>query len=161
MRAGAVFSSLMWLCNEQILEPPSPHEKWNFFFSFVHNLFFLHVYFNVPSVLSVPTSRKTLFAVLPTTNYQILTHMGSNVRCNLWTHLLFQTSTNSQNCASRVLLLFLASESRCGARLPCSLPRSHAAVLGILLIDYHISALIYGWGRHLCATPPPSSASLL
>ena len=46
--------------------------------------------------------------------------MGSNDRCNLRTNLLFQTSSNSQNCASRVSLLllslFLALESRCGTR---------------------------------------------
>lgn len=43
-----------------------------------------------------------------------------NDRCNLRTNLLFQTSADSQNCTSRVPLLFLAlflsSESRCGAR---------------------------------------------
>ena len=44
----------------------------------------------------------------------------SNNCCNLRTNLLFQKSTNTQNCTRRVPLLFLdlflSSKSRCGAR---------------------------------------------
>ena len=54
----------------------------------------------------------------PTINYQVLTRVGWNDRCNLRTNLLFPT--NSQNYTSRVpflfLVLFLTWESRCGAR---------------------------------------------
>ena len=103
---------------------------------------FLHVYFNVLSVLSVPTSRNTdVLPRFPTINYQILTHMGSNNHWYLRTNLLFQTHANSQNCARRVLFLFLASESRYSAR--------------------HSTYRIYiqcGWGRHLCATSPSPTA---
>ena len=67
-------------------------------------------------VLSEPTSRNTfILSCFFTINYQILTRIGQNDRCNLRTNLLFQTSAKSQNCTSRVSLLFLASESRCGA----------------------------------------------
>lgn len=76
-----------------------------------------------------------------------------NDRCNLRTNLLFQTSADSQNCTSRVPLLFLAlflsSESRCGARNS----------------TYRISNVIislYGWGCHIGVTPlppPPSFSS--
>ena len=46
-----------------------------FSFSF---LLFLHVYFNVQSVLSVPTSQNTeILCRFPTMNYQMLTHLIS------------------------------------------------------------------------------------
>ena len=96
-------------------------KKWTFFFFFFFSCRFLHVHFNVLSVLSVPTSRNTdILSHFATINYQILTHMGSKDRCNLRTNLLFQVFAKSQNCTSRVplqfLALFLASESCFGAR---------------------------------------------
>ena len=79
------------------------------------SFFFLHIFFNVPSVLFVPTSRHTDNYSLPFSHNKFL-----NDCCNLRTNLLFQTSADSQNCSSRVPLMFLAlflcSESRCGAR---------------------------------------------
>ena len=41
--------------------------------------------------------------------------------------------------------------------LPCPLPRSHAAVLGILLIECPLSLSLHGWDRHVGVTPPPLS----
>ena len=46
------------------------------FFSLSLPFFFLHVYFNVLSVMSVPTSRNTeILSYFPTINYPKVTHM--------------------------------------------------------------------------------------
>ena len=53
-------------------------------FSLFSSFFFLHVYFNVLSVLSVPTSQNTeILSRFPTIKYWILTRMGSKDRFNL------------------------------------------------------------------------------
>ena len=91
-----------------------------FFFSLPLSLspsLFLHVCFNFCCVLSLPVSRNTYILFrFHAINNQIPHPDGSSDRCNWRTNLLFQTFANSQNCASQVYRLYLASESRCSAR---------------------------------------------
>ena len=95
-------------------------KKWIFFF-------FFKVYFNILSVLSVPASRSTdILSCFPTINYRILSHMGSKDRFIADKFYCFRRLQNRRIAPAEFL-----SDS-----LPYSLPRSHAAVLGILLIKY-------------------------
>ena len=93
------------------------------FFLFLSHPFFLQVYFNFLSVLSVLTLQENKYC-LPFSNNKL-----SNTdprRMEQWLQfvneliLLFQMSANSQDCTSREPLLFLALclalESLCGAR---------------------------------------------
>ena len=111
-------------------EPCAGLTGW-FFFLFSLLISFLHVYFNVLSVLRVPTSRnKDILSRFPIINYRILTHMGSKDRFN------FAANFVSDVCEIADIL-------------PYSLSRSHAAVLGILIIVYPMPLSLHRWGRHL------------
>ena len=110
---------------------------------FLFSSFVLHVYFNVPRVLSLPTSRNTdILSRFPTLNYRTIAAIWRQIYC--FRHLLTRRIAPAE---------FLS------CFLPCSFPRNHAAVLGIPLIKYPTSLSLHGWGRHLCATssPPPPS----
>ena len=95
----------------------------NFFFFF----FSLQVYFNVLSVFSVPASQSTdILSRFPTINYRILSHMGSKDRFIADKFYCFRRLQNRRIGPAEFL----------SCSLPYSLPPSHAAVLGILLIKY-------------------------
>ena len=112
-----------------------PMKKWNFSF-----LFFLHICFNVLSVLSGPTSRNT----------DILSRF---IKINYWPTW---DQTIAAICICLQIYCFRRLRNRkiepaefLSCSLPCALPRSHTAVLGILRI--RISNLIkLAWLRSPC-----------
>ena len=107
------------------IEPTTRDKKGTFFL--VSSLFFSHVHFNVPSVLSVPISRNTWDRTVPAICGQIY-------------------------CFRRLRTRRIASAEFFTFSLPCSLPRSHATVLVILLIEYIFNVAEV---RHVCAPSPP------
>ena len=112
-------------------------------FFFLFSSFLLHVYFIVPSVLSVPTLRNTdNLSRFPTINYRTFAAICEQIYC-----------------FRRLRTRRIAPAEFLSCSLPCSFPRSHAAVLGIPLIKYTMSLSLQGGGRHIGVTPPPPPPS--
>ena len=115
-----------------------------FFSSFLSFFFFFSkVYFNAPSVLFVSTSLNTdLLSRFPTINFRTIAAICEQIYC-----------------FRRLRTRRIAPAEFLSCSLPCSFPRSHAAVLGIPLIKYTMSLSLQGGGRHIGVTPPPPPPS--
>ena len=127
-------------------DPRAGLEKWIFLFlsSFPLLSLFLHIYFNVRSVLFVPTSRHTdILSRFPTINSRTIAAICEQIYC-------FRRPRTRRIAPAEFL----------SCSLPYSFLRSHAAVLEIPLIEYPMSLSLYGWGCHIGVTPPPPPPSL-
>ena len=113
----------------------------NFFLSFC-----LHVYFNVASVLFVPTSRNTdILSRFPTINFRAIAAICEKIYC-------FRR-LRTRRIAPTVFL---------SCSLPFSFLHSHAVVLRILLIKYPMSLNLYGWGaQYWCDTAATATATVV
>ena len=127
-------------------DPRAGLEKWIFLFlsSFPLLSLFLHIYFNVRSVLFVPTSRHTdILSRFPTINSRTIAAICEQIYC-------FRRPRTRRIAPAEFL----------SCSLPYSFLRSHAAVLEIPLIEYPMSLSLYGWGCHIGVTPPPPPTHL-
>ena len=116
-----------------------------FFFCFCFVLFFFYTFFNVLSVLGVPNSpKKFRFPTkkLSNTDSHTIAAICGDIYC-------FRPLRTRRIKPAEFL----------SCSLPCSFPRSHAAVLGIPLIKYTMSLSLQGGGRHIGVTPPPPPPS--
>ena len=115
----------------------SRREEYLIFFLF--SSFFFYTFIAIFSVSWVCPLTTAILSRFPTINYRILTHKGSKDRFNLWTNFIVLDACEIAELHK---------------------PRSHCAVLGILLIEYPMSLSLHGWSLRspfwATSSPPPS-----